>query len=78
MNTIQSTSRQILVASTVDAMNRYVNQVLIPAKLIDEDAWRNSDTNTGSDLCNKKYQIAEDIADKWEKALAARLEQKIS
>ena len=68
----QSNPREILVAATIDAMNRYVNQVLIPAKLIDGDSWQRADTGTGSDVCNKKYAIAADIADKWKKALEAR------
>lgn len=69
----ESTPREILVKSTVDAMNRYVNQVLIPAKLIDEKIWKETPGGTGSDLCNKKYEIANDIGEKWEKALEARI-----
>jgi hypothetical protein len=69
----ESTAREILVAATVDAMKKYVSQVLIPAKLIDEDTWRHTDGGTGSDLCNRKYAIANDIAGRWEKGLEARI-----
>ena len=72
MKTRQSTPRQILLAATNDAMNRYAH-VLIAANLIDKDRWRAADTASGSDVCTKKYKIAEEIASKWEKALEKRI-----
>jgi hypothetical protein len=69
MNIVNLTPRQILVASILDGMNRYVNQVLIPANLVGEVDWKNTDTSVDSEICKKKYEIAEDIAAKWENAL---------
>ena len=76
MEMTQYTSRQILVHSIVDGMNRYVNEVLLPAALISDEDWRSADTGAGSKLCKHKHEIAECIADKWEKALEARLKRK--
>ena len=76
MQMIQFTPREILVASIVDGMNRYVNQVLVPSGLIAKTDWRSADTGTGGAICKKKYEIAEDIATKWEKELEARISRK--
>ena len=78
MEVIQFTARQILVHSIVDGMNRYVNQVLLPANLIADEDWRHADNLTcaGGALCKQKYEIAEDIAAKWEKALEARIKRR--
>ena len=75
MNIIELTPREILVSSIVDGMNRYVNQVLVPADLVAEADWDQAAKGTGSDLCTKKYAIAEDIAAKWEKALQERIKR---
>ena len=70
------TARQILVASIVDGMNRYINQALLPANLIAEADWRHADTNAQSEICKKKYEIADDIAAKWEKAFESQTKRK--
>ncbi len=76
MKVIQSTARQILVASIVDGMNRYVNQALLPANIIAEATWQQADTGAHGEICKKKYEIAEDIAAKLEEALDARMKRR--
>ena len=75
MNHTHSSAREILHAATVDAMNRYVNQVLIPAKVIDDDTWSKLGTGIDSEVMRKKHEIAKDIAEKWQKAFGAALEK---
>ena len=75
MSLIEYPPKEILVSSIVDGMNRYVNQVLVPANLITEADWNRAAKGTGSDLCTKKYAIAEDIAVKWEQALQERIKR---
>ena len=64
--------KEILETCMVDAMNRYVNQVLIPAGLISEDAWRATPTGSDSPVCVQKHEIATSIAEKWTAALNKR------
>ena len=73
MNTVEFTPKEILVSSIVDGMNRYMSQVLLPAGLVASDAWQSTDTGTGSEVCTRKYAIAEEIATRWEQALQARI-----
>jgi len=65
--------QEVLHACMVDAMNRYVNQVLIPEGLIDEEIWRSRPTGAGSTVCVRKHEIASDIAGGWKAALAEKL-----
>ena len=78
MNTVEFTPKESLFSSIVDGMNRYVNQVLLPAGLVASDAWQSADKGTGSEVCTQKYAIAEEIATRWEQALQACIHRPVA
>jgi hypothetical protein len=60
-----------MVAALVDSMNRLCNQALEPMGFLTDKARMDEDGCTGGSLCDKKYEIARSVAQRYEKALLA-------
>ena len=70
---MEFTAEQIIRSSIADAINRFVNQGLTPADVLDKQKWRAYQDS--KEFYAIRNEIADSIAAKWGEALKKRTER---
>ena len=71
---MEFTPEQIIRSSITDAINRFVNQGLTPADVLDKQKWKTY--HDSKEFYAIRNEIADSIAAKWAEALKKRTERR--